>query len=98
MARYGSCPGFPPSCQKDPAQWTGDSLTVLAKQAWVKLIKELDPPLPSGVGGKAPTSPYETRRRRRSGAKPFLPSRPLAGPSRPRCSPCTLLRPPAWQH
>ncbi len=54
IARYGSCPGFLPSGQKDPAQWNGDSLTARAKQAWVKLIKDLDPPLPSGAGGKAP--------------------------------------------
>jgi hypothetical protein len=54
IARYGSCPGFLPNGLRDPAQWNGDSLNAWAKQAWVKLIKELDLPLPSWVGAKAP--------------------------------------------
>jgi hypothetical protein len=54
MARCGSCPGFLASGQRDPAQWNGDSLTTRAKQAWVKLIKDHDLPLPNGPGGKPP--------------------------------------------
>ncbi len=54
IARYGSCPGFLPSGRRDPAQWNGDSLTALAKQAWVKLIKDLDLPLPNAAGSSAP--------------------------------------------
>jgi hypothetical protein len=54
MARCGSCPGFLPSGQKDPAQWKGDHLTTRAKQAWVKLIKDFDLPLPNCFGAKAP--------------------------------------------
>jgi hypothetical protein len=54
MASYGSCPGFLPNGRRDPAQWIGDSLTARAKQAWTKLIKDLDLPLPSWPGSKAP--------------------------------------------
>jgi hypothetical protein len=54
MTRCGSCPGFLPSGQRDPAQWQGDHLTSRAKQAWVKLIKDFDLPLPNCVGAKAP--------------------------------------------
>ncbi len=54
IARYGSCPGFVPNGTKDPAQWISDSLTARAKQAWVKLIKDLDLALPHGPGSKAP--------------------------------------------
>jgi len=54
MLRCGSCPGFLPSGQKDPAQWTGDRLTARARQSWVKLIKDFDLPLPNCTGAKAP--------------------------------------------
>jgi hypothetical protein len=54
MTRCGSCPGFLPSGQKDPAQWNGDRLTARARQAWVKLIKDFDLALPNGPGAKAP--------------------------------------------
>ena len=54
IARYGSCPGFLPNGRPDPAQWHGDSLTTRAKQAWVKLIKDLDLPLPNYPGSSAP--------------------------------------------
>ena len=54
IARYGSCPGFLPNGRPDPAQWQGDSLTARAKQAWVKLIKDLDLPIPNAPGSSAP--------------------------------------------
>jgi hypothetical protein len=54
IARYGSCPGFLPNGRRDPAQWNGNSLTAPAKQAWVKLITEMDLPIPSYVGARAP--------------------------------------------
>jgi len=54
MTRCGSCPGFLPSGQKDPAQWNGDRLTARARQAWAKLIKDFDLALPNGPGAKAP--------------------------------------------
>ncbi len=54
IARYGSCPGFLHNGRRDPVQWNGDSLTARAKQAWVKLIKELDLPIPSTAGSSAP--------------------------------------------
>jgi hypothetical protein len=54
IARYGSCPGFLPNGRPDPAQWHGDSLTARAKQAWVKLIKDMDLPIPIVPGSSAP--------------------------------------------
>ncbi len=54
MARCGSCPGFLPSGQRDPAQWQGEHLSARAKLAWVKLIKDFDLPLPNCIGAKAP--------------------------------------------
>ena len=54
IARYGSCPGFLMTGMRDPQQWAGDNLTRGAKDAWIKLIQQLDLPLPTGPGGRAP--------------------------------------------
>jgi hypothetical protein len=49
ISRYGSCPGFLSSGQRNPDHWTGDALTRRAKDEWVKLITKLNLPLPSGA-------------------------------------------------
>jgi hypothetical protein len=49
---FGCCPGFLPSGQRDPNQWSGDSLTPEARRAWVDLIrnKNLQVPVCDGAG------------------------------------------------
>ncbi len=37
---WGCCPGFLPSGDRDPSQWTGEALTPAAKRAWVDLIRD----------------------------------------------------------
>ena len=45
-SKWGCCPGFLRSCDRDLSQWIGKDLSPAAKKAWVDLVQDKHLPLP----------------------------------------------------